>query len=195
MSGDKQIARLSYRSGHVSPSTRRTPKITGAGALRTKGFILAQSPQPPPFAPLFSNLFYLIPQRTAVPAHWCRRVYLFSHFKITPPTPLIGVPSTPVQQSGRNQVPATPGYNVANLDAIGMSPATPYFLSNRTKLVQQTCPPKQSNRGLFGEVDKPIFSLELDDEVETRRQQRALMEAARRKSHFFKPSVGSPLGK
>ena len=123
------------------------------------------------------------------------RVAVEGFRKITPPTPLIGVPSTPVQQSDRYQVPATPGYNVANLDAIGMSPATPYFLSNRTKLVQQTCPPKQSNRGLFGEVDKPIFSLELDDEVETRRQQRALMEAARRKSHFFKPSLGSPLGK
>ncbi|KAJ5389655.1 uncharacterized protein N7496_000723 [Penicillium cataractarum] len=115
--------------------------------------------------------------------------------KITPPTPLAGIPSTPVLQSDRYHVPATPGYNFDNLDAIGMSPATPYFLSNRAKLVQQSCPPKQSNRGLFGGAEKPIFSLEQDDEAETRRQQRARMEAARRKSHFYKPSVESPLAK
>jgi hypothetical protein len=115
--------------------------------------------------------------------------------KITPPTPLAGVPSTPVQQSDGYHVPATPGYNFDNLNAIGMSPATPYFLSNRAKLVQKSCPPKQSNRGLFEGTDRPIFSLEEDDEVESRRQQRARMEDARRKSLFYKPSVESPLGK
>ncbi|KAF7714437.1 Uncharacterized protein PECH_002193 [Penicillium ucsense] len=113
--------------------------------------------------------------------------------KITPPTPLAGVPSTPTQKSERYTVPATPGYNFENLDAIGMSPATPYFLSNRAKLVQQSCPPKQSNRGLFDSVDRPTFSLEADDEAETRRQQRARMEAARRKSHFYQPAIQSPL--
>ncbi|KAF3386787.1 hypothetical protein F1880_000778 [Penicillium rolfsii] len=115
--------------------------------------------------------------------------------KITPPTPLAGIPSTPTQKSDRYQVPATPGYNFDNLDAIGMSPATPYFLSNRAKLVQKSCPPKQSNRGLFGGPDRPIFSLEQDDDAESRRQRRARMEAARRKSHFYKPSAESPLGR
>ncbi|KAJ5675506.1 hypothetical protein N7462_008403 [Penicillium macrosclerotiorum] len=114
--------------------------------------------------------------------------------KITPPTPQPGVPSTPTQQSDRFHIPATPGYNFANLDAIGMSPATPYFLSNRNKLVQQSCPPKQTNRGLFTTTDKPKFSLEEDDEVDSRRQQRARMEAARRKSNFYKPPLRSPLG-
>lgn len=112
--------------------------------------------------------------------------------KITPPTPTrTEQPSTPTQQTNRLAVPATPGYNFANIDAIGMSPATPYFLSNRTKLVQQSCPPKQSGRGLFS-VSAPVLSLE-EDEEEVRRQKRARMEAARRKSHFHKPSTRSPL--
>ncbi|KAJ5659402.1 hypothetical protein N7507_005853 [Penicillium longicatenatum] len=115
--------------------------------------------------------------------------------KITPPTPVVE-PSTPTQQSSvyRSHVPQTPGYNFSNLDAIGMSPATPYFLSNRTKLVQQSCPPKQSGRGLFPER-KPTLSFEEEDDQESRRQQRARMEAARRKSHFHKPAVASPLAR
>lgn len=118
--------------------------------------------------------------------------------KITPPTPSRdGVPSTPTQQSStgaRSRVPATPGYNFANLDAIGMSPATPYFLSSRAQLVQQSCPPKQSGRGLFPASAAPSFSLE-EDEEEGRRQKRARMEAARRKSHFYQPSARSPLSR
>ncbi|KAJ5280830.1 hypothetical protein N7478_006202 [Penicillium angulare] len=115
--------------------------------------------------------------------------------KITPPTPRGASPSTPTQQStgDRYQVPQTPGYNFSNLDAIGMSPATPYFLSNRTQLVQQSCPPKQSGRGLFP-VQTPTLSFEEDDQ-ENRRQQRARMEAARRKSYFHKPVVASPLAR
>ncbi|KAJ5778115.1 hypothetical protein N7520_001361 [Penicillium odoratum] len=113
--------------------------------------------------------------------------------KITPPTPVVE-PSTPTQQSYRSHVPQTPGYNFSNLDAIGMSPATPYFLSNRTKLVQQSCPPKQSGRGLFPE-SKPALSFEEEDDQDARRQQRARMEAARRKSLFHKPAVASPLAR
>lgn len=115
--------------------------------------------------------------------------------KITPPTPRAASPSTPTQQSTADQyhVPQTPGYNFANLDAIGMSPATPYFLSNRAQLVQQSCPPKQSGRGLFP-AKTPTLSFEVDDQ-EARRQQRARMEAARRKSHFHKPVVASPLAR
>ncbi|KAJ6015466.1 hypothetical protein N7540_010057 [Penicillium herquei] len=118
--------------------------------------------------------------------------------KITPPTPLGASPSTPTGQSSstdRYQIPQTPGYNFANLDAIGMSPATPYFLSNRTQLVQQSCPPKQSGRGLFSGEKKPTLSFAEEDEQDARRQQRARMEAARRKSHFHKPVVASPLAR
>ncbi|KAJ5610613.1 hypothetical protein N7510_007332 [Penicillium lagena] len=123
---------------------------------------------------------------------------------LTPPTPRQGSPSTPAQESSAGgddddhyHIPETPGYNFANLDAIGMSPATPFFLSNRAKIVQQSCPPKQSNKGLFAGSSKPssnIFQIEEDDE-EARRQKRFQMEAARRKSLAFKPQVGSPLGR
>lgn len=112
--------------------------------------------------------------------------------KITPP---VQVPATPEQSSSsadRFQFPQTPGYNFANLDAIGMSPATPYFLSNRAQLVQQSCPPKQSQQGLFP-VSTSMASLFGDDDEDERSKQRARMEAARRKTNFFKPSVGSPL--
>lgn len=114
--------------------------------------------------------------------------------KITPP---IQVPATPEQKSSTADlyhIPRTPGYNFANLDAIGMSPATPYFLSSRAQLVQQSCPPKQSQRGLFP-LTKPMSSLLEDDDEDERRKQRARMEAARRKTNLFKPSVGSPLGR
>jgi hypothetical protein len=114
--------------------------------------------------------------------------------KITPPTHQQEAPSTPTRQSSTDdyQFPATPGYNFANLDAIGMSPATPYFLSNRSKLVQQSCPPKQSNRGLFPGA-KPSSILEDEDDDDPRRKQRFRMEAARRKSLVHKPAVASPL--
>lgn len=114
--------------------------------------------------------------------------------KITPP---VQAPATPEQASGgdRYQVPQTPGYNFANLDAIGMSPATPYFLSSRAQLVQQSCPPKQSQQGLFAEPrPRPMSNLFEDDDDE-RRKQRARMETARRKTNIFKPAVGSPLGR
>jgi hypothetical protein len=115
--------------------------------------------------------------------------------KITPPTHQQEAPSTPPQQSSadRYQFPATPGYNFANLDAIGMSPATPAFLGDRSKLVQQSCPPKQSNRGLFpGARPSSIMQDDGEDE-ESRRQRRFRMEAARRKSLVYKPAVASPL--
>lgn len=113
--------------------------------------------------------------------------------KITPP---IQVPATPEQSTGdQYNIPQTPGYNFANLDAIGMSPATPYFLSSRAQLVQQSCPPKQSQQGLFsGSKPKPMSSLFEDDDEDERQKQRARMEAVRRKT-FFKPAVGSPLGR
>jgi len=72
------------------------------------------------------------------------------------------------------------------VDPSGTSPTTPYYLSQGAKLVQQTCPPKQTQRGLFpltGRIeDQP------DEGV------RARLEAARRKSLVWKPRIGSPLG-
>ncbi|KAJ5582602.1 hypothetical protein N7535_001222 [Penicillium sp. DV-2018c] len=113
--------------------------------------------------------------------------------KITPPTHT--QPTTPPQQSSADsyQFPATPGYNFANLDAIGMSPATPAFLGNRSKLVQQSCPPKQTNRGLFTTSKSTSRLFDDGDDEESRRQRRFRMEAARRKSLVYKPAVGSPL--
>ncbi|KAJ5163391.1 uncharacterized protein N7500_005221 [Penicillium coprophilum] len=115
--------------------------------------------------------------------------------KITPPTHQQKMPSTPPQQSAADsyQFPATPGYNFSNLDAIGMSPATPGFLGNRSKLVQQSCPPKQSNRGLFPSAKPSSILLDDGQDEESRRQRRFRMEAARRKSLVYKPAVGSPL--
>ncbi|PYI04030.1 hypothetical protein BO78DRAFT_471500 [Aspergillus sclerotiicarbonarius CBS 121057] len=79
--------------------------------------------------------------------------------------------------------PKTPGYTL-DMDAIGMSPATPFYLSQRTRLVQQTCPPKQTRQGLFTSAT-PVH--------EPNQKLRAKLEAARRKSMAYKPRVGSPL--
>ncbi|KAL2861806.1 hypothetical protein BJX68DRAFT_12109 [Aspergillus pseudodeflectus] len=85
------------------------------------------------------------------------------------------------------QTPKTPsaaslGYN---MDNIGMSPATPFYLSQHSKLVQQTCPPKQTQQGLFSKSGPA--------DEETSQRLKAKLEAARRKSLAFKPAVGSPL--
>ncbi|KAL4922553.1 hypothetical protein BDW62DRAFT_54947 [Aspergillus aurantiobrunneus] len=84
------------------------------------------------------------------------------------------------------QTPRTPGAAALgfNFDSIGMSPATPFYLSQRTKLVQQTCPPKQTRQGLFSKTSS---------EEGPFRELKAKLEAARRKSLAFKPPVGSPL--
>jgi hypothetical protein len=68
-----------------------------------------------------------------------------------------------------------------------MSPSTPYYLSQGAKLIQQTCPPKQTREGLF-----PV-SGKLEGEPDEKL--RAKLEAARRKSLIFRPKVGSPLRK
>lgn len=72
-------------------------------------------------------------------------------------------------------------------DFEAMSPVTPYYPSSaKSPLVQQTCPPKQTRRGLF----------DVQDEHEERISDlRAKLEAARRKSLAFKPTIGSPLGR
>lgn len=87
------------------------------------------------------------------------------------------------------QTPKTPGYRFNMDDYVGMSPATPFYLS-RAKLVQQTCPPKQTREGLF-----PAPSRNGNDEQEEGGSQklRLKLEAARRKSLAYKPRRGSPL--
>ncbi|KAL4947619.1 hypothetical protein BDW69DRAFT_110370 [Aspergillus filifer] len=79
------------------------------------------------------------------------------------------------------QTPKTPAFN---LNSIGMSPATPFGLNQRSKLVQQTCPPKQTRQGLFGKTTA---------EEAPSKELKAKLEAARRKSLAFKPAIGSPL--
>ncbi|OJJ71160.1 hypothetical protein ASPBRDRAFT_30899 [Aspergillus brasiliensis CBS 101740] len=97
-------------------------------------------------------------------------------------TPKIGAGHTEADQQYCH-TPKTPGYTF-DMDAIGMSPATPFYLSQRTKLVQQTCPPKQTRQGLF---TTPAAAREPNQKL------RAKLEAARRKSLAYKPRVGSPL--
>ncbi|EAW10338.1 uncharacterized protein ACLA_048070 [Aspergillus clavatus NRRL 1] len=88
------------------------------------------------------------------------------------------------------QTPKTPGisgYDFSRMDSMGMSPATPFYLSQKSKLVQQTCPPKQTRQGLFSTSSSSL----IDDEPS--QKLRFKLEAARRKSLAFKPKVGSPL--
>ena len=80
--------------------------------------------------------------------------------------------------------PAGRDYDFSRLDDIGMSPSTPFFLSQKANLVQQTCPPKQIYRGLFSPPDDDILSSE---------RYRAKVEAARRKTLVNRLKIGSPL--
>ncbi|KAH8700218.1 hypothetical protein BGW36DRAFT_373663 [Talaromyces proteolyticus] len=75
-------------------------------------------------------------------------------------------------------------------DFSAMSPATPYFLSQPSRLVQQTCPPKQINQGLFPSAPG---SESKDNKISS--SLRAKLEAARRKSLAFKPRLESPLSR
>lgn len=88
-------------------------------------------------------------------------------------------------------VPKTPtasksGEYEFTFDFSAMSPATPYYLSQGAKLIQQTCPPKQTQQGLF-------FPLSGNIEDEPDLTMRAKLETARRRSLVFKPKIGSPL--
>ena len=68
-----------------------------------------------------------------------------------------------------------------------LSPSTPYYLSEGAQLVQQTCPPKQTQELLF-----PITG-RIEDQPDEQVRQRLLM--ARRKSLQWMPKVSSPLGR
>ncbi|KAL8726019.1 MAG: hypothetical protein Q9181_006201 [Wetmoreana brouardii] len=68
-----------------------------------------------------------------------------------------------------------------------LSPTTPYYLSKGSRLVQQTCPPKQSQELFF-----PL-SGKIEDQPNEAVRQRLLM--ARRKSLQWTSKVQSPLGR
>ncbi|KAE8550631.1 hypothetical protein EYB25_006859 [Talaromyces marneffei] len=76
-----------------------------------------------------------------------------------------------------------------NFDFSAMSPATPGFL----RLTQQTCPPKQTNQGLFSSMLSNNRASADDSDASSGANLRAKLEAARRKSLAFKPRFGSPL--
>jgi len=92
---------------------------------------------------------------------------------------------TPDRATALSRAPATP---VTYVDAsfFGESPTTPYFLHPQ-QLVQQTCPPKQTQQSLFaGRGDED------DAKKATAVKQRlALM---RRRSLQYQPAKPSPLG-
>jgi hypothetical protein len=87
----------------------------------------------------------------------------------------------------------------ASAHGVTGSPTTPYYLSQGAKLVQMTCPPKQTNRGLFedptaeggneGASKQGAVPGKMDEKMRKR-----LMEA-RRRTLGFKPVAGSPLGR
>lgn len=100
---------------------------------------------------------------------------------------------TPSARDRIYQTPKTPGTGYGfrfNMDDyVGMSPATPFYLS-RAKLVQQTCPPKQTRQGIFGgdDGDVGLGGAGLDDgDGESSKKLKMRLEAARRKSLAVKP--------
>lgn len=98
---------------------------------------------------------------------------------------------------------ATPTGHVNYDPSDGMSPTTPYYLSQGAKLVQQTCPPKQTQKGLFdtdaGSGDRrangPGFPVTGRTEDEPNESVRVRLEAVRRKTMNWRPRVASPLGR
>ena len=87
------------------------------------------------------------------------------------------------------QAPATPAMEGSE-NASGespVSPTTPYYLRKGAQLVQQTCPPKQTQELLF-----PV-SGRIEDQPDEKMRQRLL--TARRKSLQWVPKVSSPLGR
>ena len=89
--------------------------------------------------------------------------------------------------------PATPNSGKAPEDEAGndfdspLSPTTPYYLSKGAKLVQQTCPPKQTQELFFP------MSGKIEDQPNEAVRQRLLM--ARRKSLQWASKIQSPLGR
>ena len=87
------------------------------------------------------------------------------------------------------QSPKTPVIETSD-SAFGnspLSPTTPYYLSKGVQLIQQTCPPKQTQEPLF-----PLTG-RIEDQADEQMRQRLLV--ARRKSLQWVPRVSSPLGR
>lgn len=98
---------------------------------------------------------------------------------------------------------ATPTGQVNYDPSNEMSPTTPFYLSQGAKLVQQTCPPKQTQKGLFdtdtgsgdgrtGGIGFPVTG-RIEDQPDE--NVRIRLEAARRKTMNWRPRVASPLGR
>ncbi|KAI4226666.1 MAG: hypothetical protein L6R36_002979 [Xanthoria steineri] len=92
------------------------------------------------------------------------------------------IPSTPVADGAMT----TDGAADEDFNS-PLSPTTPYYLSKGAKLVQQTCPPKQSQELFF-----PL-SGRIEDQPDAVLRQRLLV--ARRKSLQWASKVQSPLGR
>ncbi|KAL8933294.1 MAG: hypothetical protein Q9211_005856 [Gyalolechia sp. 1 TL-2023] len=113
------------------------------------------------------------------------------------PTRVFPTSNTPISRRDtfefQIKAPATPDAEVTphgelrnDLDS-PLSPSTPYYLSKGAKLVQQTCPPKQSQELFF-----PV-SGKIEDQPNEAVRQRLLM--ARRKSLQWASKIQSPLGR
>ncbi|KAL9599102.1 MAG: hypothetical protein Q9219_004060 [cf. Caloplaca sp. 3 TL-2023] len=94
-------------------------------------------------------------------------------------------PATPVV--GQSTSPPGDDEEMGNEFDSPLSPTTPYYLSRGAKLVQQTCPPKQTQELFF-----PV-SGQIEDQPNEAVRQRLLM--ARRKSLQWASKVQSPLGR
>jgi hypothetical protein len=98
---------------------------------------------------------------------------------------------------------ATPTGHVNYDPGNEMSPTTPYYLSQGAKLVQQTCPPKQTQKGLFdtdagsGHRRGSGLGFPVTGRIEDQPDEsvRLRLEAARRKTMNWRPRVASPLGR
>jgi hypothetical protein len=109
---------------------------------------------------------------------------------------------------GEDCPPAATPTGFVNYDpATSMSPTTPYLMNRGSRLLQMSCPPKQSGKGLF-DVEEKGNSIEaasggvsagfpVSGKVEDEKDEgmRRRLEAARRKTMGWRPLVGSPLGR
>lgn len=99
-------------------------------------------------------------------------------------------------------------------DGADYSPTTPYYLSEGAKLVQMTCPPKQTGKGLFerddeddedaggrdlgnGVVGEGAIAFPLSGRIADVRDEavRKRLVEARRRTMGWRPTIGSPLGR
>lgn len=111
-----------------------------------------------------------------------------------------------------SHTPSGPNDRAADGDAASYSPTTPYYLTQGAKLVQMTCPPKQTGKGLFEKEDVQghaevgdgmkigkgggagfPLSGRLDDVTDAGVRKR--LADARRRTMGWRPRVGSPLGR